>query len=123
VQSALAARKPWKLQHLPEQMEAIEPTVRAIMDDIVIRDDGAQFIDNFASWVKSLRERPRKENSRIFVQLAVLAGQFRDADCKSVAVSLAALARIGLPRLAARDEARKLHDRLGRNVVDHTRNL
>jgi hypothetical protein len=80
-------------------METMEPTVRAILDDIVIQDDGAQFIDNFASWVKCLRERPRKENSRVFVQLAVLAGQFLDADCKSVAVSLAALARIGLPRL------------------------
>src|SRR5258708_7466014 len=91
-QSALPAKKPWKLQHLPEEMEAIEPTVRAIMDDIVIQDDGAQFIDNFSNWVMYLRRRPRKENSRVFVQLAVLARQFLDADCKPVAVNLAALA-------------------------------
>jgi hypothetical protein len=78
-------------------MEAIEPTVRAILDDVVLGDDGAQFIDNFADWIVVLRKRPRKENSRVFVQLAVLARQFVDADCKSVAVSLAVLARIGLP--------------------------
>src|SRR5438552_3971089 len=80
-------------------MEAIEPTVRAILDDIVIQGDDVKFIENYASWVMALREQPRKENGRVFVQLAVLAGQFLDADCKSVAVSLAALARIGLPRL------------------------
>jgi len=95
-QTALAAKKPHKLQHTPEEMEAIEPTVRAILDDIVIRDDGVQFINNYASWVKSLRERRGKKNSRVFVQLAVLARQFLDADCRSVAVSLAVLARIGL---------------------------
>jgi|SRR5579871_6552170 len=78
-------------------MEAIEPTVRAILNDVVLRDDGAQFIDNLAEWIVALRKRPRRENSRVFVQLAILAQQFRDADCNSVAVSLAALARIGLP--------------------------
>ena len=83
-------------------MEAIEPTVRAILDDVVLRDDGAQFIDNLADWIVVLRKRPRKENSRVFVQLAVLAQQFRDAGCKSVAVSLAALARIGLPNAKPR---------------------
>ena len=90
---------PVKLQHPPETMEAIEPTVRAILDDIVLQDDGAQFVDNYSKWVVHLRRRPRKENSRSFVQLAVLARQFLDADCTTVATSLSTLARIGLPRL------------------------
>lgn len=72
--------------------------VRAIMDDIVIRDDGAAFIDNYADWVMRLRELKRQEASRIFVQLSVLARQYLDAGCKPVAVSLAVLARIGLPQ-------------------------
>jgi hypothetical protein len=80
------------------EMEAVEPTVRAILDDIVIQDDGVKFIDNYARWVKTLTKLPPKENSRVFVQLAVLADQFLDADCSSVAMNLAALARIGLPR-------------------------
>ena len=79
-------------------MEAVDPTVRAILDDIVIEADGAAFIGNFARWVKTLRALPNKEDSRIFVQLAVFADEFLEADCKSVAVSLAALARFGLPR-------------------------
>jgi hypothetical protein len=58
------------------------------------------FIDHYASWVKTLSTLPPKENSRVFVQLAVLAGQFFDADCRSVATNLAALARIGLPRVS-----------------------
>jgi len=82
-------------------MESIEPIVRGILDAIVIQDDGVKFIANYASWVKALRELPPKQNSRIFVQLAVLARQFFDADCRSVGMNLAVLARIGLPRLAA----------------------
>jgi hypothetical protein len=95
--SALAAKELGKSLRPAEEMEAIEPTVRAILDDVILRDDGAQFIENFSDWVMYLRKRPHKENSRVFVQLAVLARQFLDADCKSLAVSLAALARIGLP--------------------------
>jgi hypothetical protein len=91
-----------KLRRWCEVMEAIEPTVRAILDDVVLRDDGAQFIDNFADWIVVLRERPRKENARVFIQLAVLARQFADVDCRSVAVCLAALARIGLPNARPR---------------------
>jgi len=79
-------------------MEPIEPTVRAILDDIVIEDPDVAFIGNFARWVKTLRALPDKENSRVFVQLAVLADEFLEAECTSVAVSLAALARVGLPR-------------------------
>ena len=37
-------------------MEAIEPTVRAILDDVVLRNDGAQFIDNLADWIVVLEE-------------------------------------------------------------------
>src|SRR5579872_3296712 len=74
-------------------METIDPNVRAILDDIVIEDDGVQFIRNYARWVKTLTNLPPKANSRIFVQLAVLAKQFSDANCKPVAMSLAALAR------------------------------
>jgi hypothetical protein len=81
-------------------MEAITPTVRAVLDDVVIRDDGVTYIDNFAKWAKTLRTLPREENPRVFVQLAVLADEFLDADCKSLALSLAALARIGLPRVS-----------------------
>jgi len=40
-QRALAAKKQAKLQYPLEEMEAIEPTVRAILDDIVIQDDRA----------------------------------------------------------------------------------
>jgi hypothetical protein len=80
----------------------MEPTVRAILDDVVIRD-GLAFVDNYASWAMALRKLSPAENSRLFVQLAVLARQFFDAECKSVAASLAALARIGLPRLPKQD--------------------
>jgi hypothetical protein len=78
-------------------VEAIEPTVRAILDDVVIEDDGVRFIRNYADWVVALRQLPRGGRSRVFVQLAVVADQFLEADCDAVAVSLAALARIGLP--------------------------
>ena len=57
-------------------MEAIEPTVRAILDDVVLRDDGAQFIDNLADWIVVLRKRPRKENSRVFVSLPFWLNSF-----------------------------------------------
>ena len=78
-------------------MEAIEPIVRAILDDVVVHEDGTQYIDNYAGWVVQLREQPNIKTSRVFVQLSVLANQFLEADCKPVAVSLAVLARIGLP--------------------------
>lgn len=78
-------------------MEAVHPLVRAIMDDIAIREDGAAFIDNYAEWIMRLRQQPRRQASRVFVQLSVLAGQYLDAGCKPVAVNLAVLARIGLP--------------------------
>jgi hypothetical protein len=78
-------------------MEAIESMVRDIMDDIVIRDDGVAFIDNYADWIMGLRKQPRRKASRVFVQLSVLARQYLDAGCKPVAVNLAVLARIGLP--------------------------
>ena len=78
--------------------EPIEPQVRAILDDVVIQDDGLAFVDNFASWIMALRRLPAKENSRVFVQLAILAGEFAEAGCKPVARSLATLARIGLPQ-------------------------
>ena len=87
------------MKPVDEKREAIEPRVRAILDDVVIQDDGLAFVDNYASWVMVLRKLPPKENSRIFVQLAVLAKQFFEADCKPVARSLASLARIGLLRL------------------------
>ena len=87
-------------------MEAIEPTVRAILDDVVIEDDGVRFIRNYADWVIALSHLPRDQYSRVFVQLAVVADQFLEADCGSVAVSLAALARIGLPRPRRADHAR-----------------
>jgi len=83
-------------------VEAVESLVRAIMDDIVVRDDGAAFIDNYADWIMRLREQPRRAASRVFVQLSVLAGQYLEAGCKPVAVNLAVLARIGLPRPADR---------------------
>jgi hypothetical protein len=82
-----------------EKREAIDPTVRAILDDVIIQDDGLAFVDNYVSWIMALRKLSAKENPRIFLQLAVLARQFFDADCKTVALSLAALARIGLDRL------------------------
>ena len=101
--AALAPYKRGKLQHTHEKMEAIVPTVRSILDDVVIQDDGLAFVDNYATWIMALRKLPPKENSQLFVQLAVLAKQFFDADCKSVARSLGALARIGLPRLTKHD--------------------
>jgi hypothetical protein len=93
-------------RRLGKPVEAIEPTVRAILDDVVIEDDGARFIRNYADWVMTLRQLPRDECSRVFVQLAVVADQFLEADCGSVAASLAALARIGLPRPRRADHAR-----------------
>ena len=83
-----------------ETGEAIHPTVRAILDDVIIKDDGLAFVDNYVNWVMALRKLPAKENTRVFIQLAVLARQFFDAGCKPVALSLASLARIGLGRLA-----------------------
>lgn len=91
------------MKHPHEEMETVEPTVRAILDDIVIREDGLAYINNYASWVKTLRNLKAKENPRLFVQLAVVARQFFDADCKSLSVSLATLARIGLHRLSKSD--------------------
>jgi hypothetical protein len=124
-QRALAAKKRRKkLQHLFEEMEAIEPTVRAILDDIVIQHDGVKFIDNYASWVKALRKLPPTENTRVFVQLAVLAGQFFDADCTSVAMNLAALARIGLLRLTPHGtKTGPPTSPSGSTPVNHTRNF
>jgi hypothetical protein len=87
------------LEQTDEELEEIEPTVRAILDDVVIQEDGVAYVDNYPSWVMALRKLPPKENSRVFVQLAVLARQFFDADCKPVASGLATLARIGLRRL------------------------
>ena len=78
-------------------METIEPLVRAILDDVVVHEDGTQYIDNYADWVVQLRKQPNLRTSRVFVQLSVLADQFLEADCKAVAASLAVLARIGLP--------------------------
>jgi hypothetical protein len=86
-----------------EELEAIEPTVRGILDDLVIRNDGLAYVENYPSWVMALRKLPAKENSRVFVQLAVVAREFFDADCKAVAVTLASLARIGLNRLAKQE--------------------
>ncbi|HMD87203.1 MAG TPA: hypothetical protein VKO18_21145 [Terriglobia bacterium] len=85
-----------------ERGEAIDPKVRAILDDVIIQDDGLAFVDNYVAWVMTLRKLPAKGNTRVFLQLAVLARQFFDAGCKPVAVSLAALARIGLDRLVKR---------------------
>ena len=93
-------------RRLRKPVEAIEPAVRAILDDVVIEDDGVRFIRNYADWVMALRQLPRDECSRVFVQLAVVADQFLEAECGSVAVSLAALARIGLPRLRRADYTR-----------------
>ena len=92
------------MQHPHEGTEAIEPTVRAILDDVVIQGDGPEYIENYAGWVKALRKIASKENSRVFVQLAILARQFFDANCKSVAVSIAALARIGLQDTRRKDK-------------------
>ena len=79
-----------------EKLEAMEPTVRAILDDVVVEDDGLAYIDNYASWIVSLRGLRAKQPARVFVQIAVLATQFSEAGCKSVGLSLAALSRIGL---------------------------
>src|SRR5690349_15686585 len=68
------------LKHLPEEMEAVDPLVRSILDDVVIQDDGLAYVDNYASWIKKLRNLPPRENSRVFVQLAIVARQFFDAD-------------------------------------------
>jgi len=86
-----------------EELEAIEPTVRAILDDVVIQNDGLAYVENYPSWVMALRKLPAKESSRVFVQLAVLAREFFDAGCKPVASALATLARIGLGRLAKQE--------------------
>ena len=99
-QSGAEAKTPTRVPRLDE-MEAIEPIVRAILDDVVI-DGGVNFISNYASWVRVLRGLPAANSGRVFVQLAVVAGQFLEADCKSVATSLAVLARIGLPASARR---------------------
>jgi hypothetical protein len=88
-----------KMKPAAEKSEAIEPAVRAILDDVAIHDDGLAFVHNYANWVMALRKLPPKENSRVFIQLAVLAKQYFDAGCNPVAGSLAALARIGLPHL------------------------
>jgi hypothetical protein len=79
--------------------ETVHPTARAILNDVVIQDDGLSFVDNYVNWVMALRKLPARENSRLFVQLAVLSRQYFDAGCKPVALSLASLARIGLGRL------------------------
>jgi hypothetical protein len=79
--------------------EVIHPTVQAILKDVVIQDDGPSFVNNYVNWVTTLRKLPPKENSRVFVQLAVLARQYFDLGSKPVASSLASLARIGLSRL------------------------
>ena len=108
-----------------EELEAIEPTVRGILDDVVIRNDGLAYVENYPSWVMALRKLPAKENSRVFVQLAVVAREFFDAGCKPVAVTLASLARIGLNRLAKQEmrhaprcsiQRKQLSDRTGSNV-------
>lgn len=79
--------------------EPLDPQVRAILDDVVIPDNGPAFVDNYVSWIMALRKLPARENSRVFLQLAVLARQFFDANCRPVAQSLASLARIGLDKL------------------------
>ncbi|MGA2987450.1 MAG: hypothetical protein ABSG32_26955 [Terriglobia bacterium] len=89
-----------------ERGEAIDPTVRAILDDVIIQDEGCSFVDHYVTWIMTLRKLPPPENSQVFLQLAALAHQFFDADCKPVAASLAALARIGLDRLV-KSEARQ----------------
>lgn len=81
------------------EFEPMETTVRAILDDVIIQDDGIAYVDNFPDWVMKLRKLPATEYTRVFVQLAVLAREFADAGCKPVASALAALARIGLTRL------------------------
>lgn len=84
----------------------MHPTVRDILDSVVIEEDGFAYVDRYAMWVVTLRKLPHRENSRIFVQLAVISRQFFDAGCKPVGTALAALARIGLVRLM-RENARK----------------
>jgi hypothetical protein len=88
------------LELADEEWEEMEPTVRAILDDVVIQEDGVAYVDNYPSWVMVLRKLSPKENSRVFVQVAVLAREFFDADWKTVGSSLATLARIGLLRLS-----------------------
>jgi hypothetical protein len=78
--------------------EPIQPMVRAILDEVMTPGDGVAFVNHYASWVKRLREISPDENRRVFVQLAVLAKQFHEVNCKSVARSLATLSCIGLPR-------------------------
>jgi hypothetical protein len=82
-----------------ETGEALDATVRAILDDVKVQENGISFVDNYVEWIMALRKLPAQENTRVFLQLAVLARQFFDAGCKPVASSLAALARIGLDRL------------------------
>jgi hypothetical protein len=80
--------------------EAIHPTVRSILDDVFVEQDGPCYVDRYVHWVMTLRGLPAKENARVFVQLAVLARQYSEAGCRPVALSLASLARIGLSRRA-----------------------
>jgi hypothetical protein len=87
------------MKHADDKPEAIERVVRAILDDVVIREDGLAFVNNYARWEVALSALSPKENSRVYLQLAALAKQFFDAGCKPVADSLAVLARIGLRHL------------------------
>ena len=79
--------------------EPIDPLVRRILDDVVVREGGIAYVDRYVDWIIELRRIPVQENSRVFLQLAVLAKQYFNSGRRPVGESLAALARIGLNRL------------------------
>lgn len=81
--------------------DPLDPTARAILKDIRVADDGEAFLDNHADWVLRLKTLNAFEHDRLFVQLAVLAGNYADQRRRlALARTLAHLARIGLTPLA-----------------------
>jgi len=74
------------------------PWCREILADLDSADSRPRFIRNYAEWVLRVREVDPGRDPLLFLGLALLARRYWDQEARDVAASLAALARLGLPR-------------------------
>jgi hypothetical protein len=81
--------------------EPLEPSVRALLDDVRIGPGGHAYVERYAERVLEIRRLDPTTNAPTFLQLATLACRCADqSDRRGLARSFARLARIGLEPLA-----------------------
>jgi molybdenum cofactor biosynthesis enzyme MoaA len=82
------------------ELRASHPVAAEIVGALRSTEQGADYIDGYARWVKRLAAMSADSHGALFVELAKLAQQCARADRTSWARALAGLARLGLLRAA-----------------------